>query len=90
MDNRTVRSLRARSRNGLPWRVGLTVVATLNLAAALHQGPAAGTYTDLTLWSLASRLRDPLFGGSNGPAIDRSFRIARKFVAARPGPGMQS
>lgn len=77
-------ALRGRARNGLPWRTGVVILATLNLARHAREGPGAGTYTDLTLWSYARRLRDPLFGGGDRPANDPSFRVAGRVVWGRP------
>ncbi len=79
-----VRALRGRVRNGLPWRTGVVILTVVNLARHTRPGPGAGTYTDVVIWSCARRLRNALFGGSNGPAVDPSFRGARKFVGARP------
>lgn len=75
---------RARTRNGLPWRTGVVILATLNMARHARQGPSAGTYTDLTLWSCARRLRDPRFGGGDWPKTDPSFRVAARVVWGRP------
>ena len=76
-------ALRGRTANGLPWRTGVVILATLNLAR--HAGQDGGTFTDLMLWSCARRLRDPLFGGAHGAARDPSFRVAARVVWARPG-----
>ena len=78
------RALCGRTRNGLHWRTGVVILAVLNLARHARLGPGAGTHTDLVIWNCARRLRNSLFGGSNGPAIDPSFRVARRFVGARP------
>lgn len=77
-------ALRGRTVNGLHWRTGVVILATLNMARQARQGPGAGTYTDLTLWSCARRLLDPFFGGSSGPANDPSFRVAARVVWAGP------
>lgn len=83
MRERTLRYMRGRARNGMPWRTGLVVLATLNLAAAATRGPAAGTYTDEILGRCARRLHDARLGGSAGPSIDRSFRVAGYYITGR-------
>lgn len=73
--------LRGRSVNRLPWRTGVTIVALCNMSRASE----SGCYTELLIWDCATRLRDPVFGGFNGPAIDNTFRLADLMVWARPG-----
>jgi hypothetical protein len=76
-------AMRGRAANGLPWRTGVVILATLNLAR--HAGQDGGTFTDLMLWSCARRLGHPLFGGSLEAARDPSFRVAARVVWAHPG-----
>jgi len=75
---------RARTRNGLPWRTGVVILATLNMARHAQQGPSAGSYTDLTVWNCARRLPDPLFGGHHRGVHDPAFRVAARVVSWRP------
>lgn len=79
--------LRAAAKNGLHWRTGLSMLFSLHLASVKAE---RGTHTDQLLRALAVRLKDPLFGGSGGPAIDPSFRIAPGFLRARPGARLMS
>ena len=71
----------ARSRNGLHPRTGISILAICHMARASE----SGSYTELLIWDCATRLRGPMFGGSNRPATDRSFRVASLVVWARPG-----